>query len=132
MANPARFLLIFGTPVPGYEAPEQGPTVEANRRMGAVFFTLAALAWQAGQVADPGAGQQPAQGEGQVLDQLRALAPDFPAGLVPRMLAGWALWHGLVTLEVTGQLHWIYPDPAAFFSERMAAWVAELGGPSRA
>jgi hypothetical protein len=42
------------------------------------------------------------------------------------MLAGWALWHGLVTLEITGQLHWIYPDTGAYYSGRMAEWVSSF------
>jgi AcrR family transcriptional regulator len=125
VGSPARFLLIFGTPVPGYEAPPEGPTVQANRRMGEVFFTLAALAWQAGQIAGPSPARvhPPAAQEEQVLAQLRAIAADLPAELIPEMLAGWALWHGLVTLEVTGQLDWIYPDTATFFTERMTAWL---------
>ena len=125
VGSPGRFLLIFGTPVPGYEAPAEGPTVQANRRMGQVFFTLAALGWQAGQIAEPSPPptHPPTREEEQVLAQLRAIAAHFPAGLIPEMLAGWALWHGLVTLEVTGQLDWIYPDTARFFTERMTAWL---------
>jgi hypothetical protein len=44
------------------------------------------------------------------------------------MLAGWALWHGLVTLEITGQLHWAYPDAEAYYTETMAAWVQDFVG----
>jgi AcrR family transcriptional regulator len=131
VANKARFLLIFGTPVPGYSAPEDGPTVQANRRMGQVFFTLAALGWAYGRIApppgDPTAGELTA-GEADLHAQLGAMAPGFPAGLIPRMLAGWALWHGLVTLEVTGQMDWIYPDSGRFYSERMAEWLAGFTG----
>lgn len=126
VTNPARFLLVFGTPVPGYEAPADGPTVTANRRMGEVFFTLAALAWSHGQIAPPMADQPPHgpnDSELAVLEGLRRAAPGFPVELVPRMLAGWALWHGLVTLEVTGQLHWIYPDTGSFFSAQVQAWL---------
>ena len=32
LADPQRFALIFGLPVPGYAAPEEGPTVEAAQR----------------------------------------------------------------------------------------------------
>jgi len=131
VTNRARFLLIFGTPVPGYSAPEDGPTVAANRAMGQVFFALAAQGWATGRIA-PGpphpvsAGLTP--GEADVHAQLESLAPGFPASLIPQMLAGWALWHGLVTLEVTGQLDWIYPDTARFYSERMAEWLAGFTG----
>ena len=131
VANRARFLLIFGTPVPGYSAPEDGPTVEANRKMGQVFFTLAAQGWAMGQIAPPmqrAIAPELTPGEADVHRQLDALAPGFPAGLIPQMLAGWALWHGLVTLEVTGQLDWIYPDSARFYSERMAEWMVGFTG----
>lgn len=55
-ADPQRFLLIFGTPIPGYAAPEDGPTEQANRRIGAAFFGVAADAHAASQLieADPG------------------------------------------------------------------------------
>jgi AcrR family transcriptional regulator len=136
VANRSRFLLIFGTPVPGYSAPEDGPTVAANRQMGEVFFTLAAIGWATGQVAAPPGTLGPRDltaGEADVHTQLEVLAPGFPAELIPQMLAGWALWHGLVTLEVTGQLDWIYPDSARFYSERMARWLADFsdGGDAR-
>jgi AcrR family transcriptional regulator len=126
VTNRARFLLIFGTPVPGYSAPEDGPTVEANRQMGQVFFTLAALGWSMGRIAPPSTGStaELTPGEVGVHDQLQAMAPGFPAALIPQMLAGWALWHGLVTLELTGQLEWIYPDTALFYSGRVAEWVS--------
>jgi AcrR family transcriptional regulator len=125
--HPARFLLIFGTPVPGYSAPEDGPTVAANRRMGQVFFTLAAQAWREGLVADP-AGQPgpPTPGQAELLAMLRQLAPTFPAALIPVMLGGWALWHGLVTLEITGQLDWVFPDAAGFYTERVTAWLDQF------
>ena len=131
VTNRARFLLIFGTPVPGYSAPEDGPTVEANRQMGQVFFTLAALGWATGRITPPaappaGAGTTP--GEAELHAQLVALAPGFPAALIPQMLAGWALWHGLVTLEVTGQLDWIYPDTAGYYTDRMEHWMAGFTG----
>lgn len=128
VANPGRFLLIFGTPVPGYEAPPDGPTVAANRRMGQTFFVLAARAYAAGLVADPAVAHHPTPGEQAALAQLRLLAPGFPAALVPQMLGGWAQWHGLVTLEVTGQLAWVYPDATPFFTQRMQAWVNGFTG----
>lgn len=129
VANRSRFLLIFGTPVPGYSAPEDGPTVAANRQMGQVFFTLAAMGWARGRIAAP--TRRPTvltPGEAGVHAQLEATAPGFPAELIPQMLAGWALWHGLVTLEVTGQLDWIYPDTARFYSEQTSQWLAGFTG----
>lgn len=115
VADPNRFLLIFGTPIPGYAAPEDGPTVAANRRMGMAFLAVAADAVGAGLIAAPPAGRPPTTGEQAIAE---AFDPPLPAALVPRLLGAWAHWHGLVLLEVTGQLDWAYPDTAAFFEEQ--------------
>ena len=52
--HPNQFLLIFGTPIPGYAAPEEGPTVEANRRVGAAFFDVVVDGWRTGTLGPAG------------------------------------------------------------------------------
>lgn len=117
--HPNRFLLIFGTPIPGYVAPEGGPTVEANRRMGHAFFGLAAEAWSRGQLTEPASGRRPTVGEKELAGEIGRLAPGFPPHLIPSLLGAWAEWHGLVTLEITNQLDWLYPDTEFFVKERV-------------
>lgn len=119
LENQNRFLLIFGTPIPGYAAPAGGPTVEANRRMGQAFFGLAAEAWARGRLARPAATRRPTAGEKELAGEIGRLAPGFPPQLIPSLLGAWAEWHGLVTLEVTDQLDWLYPDPEMFVRERV-------------
>jgi hypothetical protein len=126
--NRNRFLLIFGTPIPGYIAPEGGPTVEANRRMGQAFFGLAAEAWSRGQLAEPATGRRPTVGEKELADEIDRLAPGFPPRLIPSLLGAWAEWHGLVTLEVTDQLDWLYPDTEVFVKERVERLANRLVG----
>ncbi len=109
IADPNRFLLLFGTPVPGYAAPQGGPTVAANRRMGQAFFAVAAEAWMHGDLVAPDLGRRPTEGEVALARELESGAPGFPASLVPLLVGTWSHWHGLVTLEVTNQLDWIYP-----------------------
>ena len=118
VADPNRFLLVFGTPIPGYAAPEDGPTVAANRRMGMALFAVAADAVAQGLIAEPPAARPPTSGEQAIAD---AFDPPLPTALVPRLLGAWAHWHGLVLLEITGQLDWAYPDTAAFFEEQADA-----------
>ena len=111
--HPNRFLLIFGTPIPGYAAPEEGPTVAANRRLGGAFFALGVEAWHRGELQLPAGSRPPSAEE-------RALATEeldgVPADFVAAFLSSWAHFHGLVSLEILHQLHWIYPDAAAFFA----------------
>lgn len=126
LEDPNRFLLIFGTPIPGYSAPEDGPTVAANRRMGQAFFAVAAAAIADGSL-QPDAGREATAGE-------RAFAAEIaphltlPAEAVGPLLGTWAHWHGLVALEVTSQFDWIYAgDAEAFFDGEIARMVSALG-----
>lgn len=113
IADPQRFLLIFGTPIPGYAAPEDGPTEQANRRIGAAFFGVAADAHAHDQLVlpDPGRLLTP-------IEQAAAstFGTDLPPAAVPALVSAYAHFHGLVTLELLGQLTWLYPDPALFYT----------------
>ncbi len=126
--QPNRFLLIFGTPVPGYAAPEGGPTVAANRRMGEAFFRLAAEAWAAGELTVAETAREPTEGERALAAEIGAVAGGFPAAAVPTLIGAWAHWHGMVILEVTHQLDWLYGEPAeAFVEGEIARMLTMLG-----
>lgn len=111
---PNRFLLIFGTPIPGYAAPADGPTVEANRRMGEALFGIGIQAWRAGQMSVPALGRDVTESERELAAQID---PDLPVELVPAMLGTWAHFHGVVTLEVLHQFNWMYGADARVFLE---------------
>jgi AcrR family transcriptional regulator len=113
--HPNRFLLIFGTPIPGYSAPEGGPTVEANKRIGVAFFTVAAEAWVRGELAPPPLDRPAEAGEVELATELATPAPGFPPEAVAAFMSTWAHFHGLVTLEILNQLDWIYPDAEPFY-----------------
>lgn len=122
LAHPERFLLIFGTPIPGYTAPEAGPTVEQNQRMGAALFAVGVEAWHAGTLAVPALSRSVEPAEAAMAGQIGGIPPE----LLPVLLGMWARFHGLVILEVTGQLHWLYPDPSTFFTGEVTRMVDEL------
>lgn len=130
--HPNRFLLIFGTPIPGYAAPEEGPTVAANRRLGAAFLAVVVSGWRAGALALPTPDRAPTPGES---DFLSDVAPEFPASALATFISGWGLIHGMVTLEVLGQLDWIYPDGEAFYrgevQRLLDAWTPGAQGCAR-
>ena len=124
--DPHRFLLIFGTPIPGYAAPEDGPTVEANRRMGWAFFSLAADGIADGSL-HPSSGRSPTAGEVAFAEETGE-SLDLPAGAIGALLGTWAHWHGLVALELTGQFDWIYGEDAdAFFDGEIDRMITGLG-----
>ncbi|MDJ0953601.1 MAG: TetR/AcrR family transcriptional regulator [Acidimicrobiia bacterium] len=110
--NPNRFLLLYGTPIPGYAAPTEGPTALASRRIGKVFFSVVAEGWHRGELRVPDLGRPPEQSEVEFAERLGA---DFPAEWVAPFLGTWAHFHGMVTLEILNQLDWIYPDAEVFY-----------------
>jgi AcrR family transcriptional regulator len=125
LSHPNRFLLIFGTPIPGYEAPIGGPTVEANRRLGEALFRSGIDAWRTGDMRVPSLGREVTDGE---RDLAAELDPDLPAELIPAMLGTWAHFHGLVTLEVLHQYNWMYgADTEVFFDGEIARMLTSLG-----
>ncbi len=128
LEHPNQFLLIFGTPIPGYEAPEDGPTVEGNRRMGEAFFSVGVEAWRRGELHAVSLGRPTIEAERNLAAEID---PEMPPALVPVMLGTWAHFHGLVTLEILHQFHWLYGDDSdALFEgeiERLLDGVGLVG-----
>jgi AcrR family transcriptional regulator len=124
---PNRFLLIFGSPIPGYAAPEGGPTVAANRRIGEAFFTPIAEAWQLGLLAPPPPDATPIGGERELAQLIDA---EFPPALVGSYMSVWAHFHGMVTLEILNQLDWIYPEPEIVYEREVDNIVEQLAAGS--
>jgi AcrR family transcriptional regulator len=104
LANPADFALIFGTPVPGYQAPEQ-VTGPAAGRSTAVPLGVYAAAVHAG-AADPDRSQVPPTVEaGELLRTLLGdAAPDYPPRLAGIALSAYASLLGYLVAEIFGSL----------------------------
>jgi AcrR family transcriptional regulator len=121
---PHRYLLIFGTPVPGYVPPMDEVLPAMIRSMGALAGVVAELL-RAGMLRAEGFP---------LLDP--AVCPGFfPPGTPPgpeeqlvysvAMLV-WSRVHGLVSLEVTGKLPPFGPDGAALYRYELEAMLREF------
>lgn len=127
--RPNEFGLIYGQPIPGYAAPEQGVTVTANRRVAEALLRPLVDAWRAGQLRVPGsfADMPPVEG----VDRLRRdvaeiTGVEVDAALPPYLLSMWSRLHGIVSLEVFGQLAWVFADDAgALFDATIAALIED-------
>ncbi|MFC7387997.1 TetR/AcrR family transcriptional regulator [Sphaerisporangium rhizosphaerae] len=117
--NPARFQLIYGTPLLDYQAPSDGRTTAGARRIAAVF-----LRELFGAFTD----EQLARTEVPPLSlALRArfeqLPPEAVGGLPPQaaalFISVWGHLHGLVVLEVFGHTAFIGPLQAEVFRGAM-------------
>jgi len=127
IGHPHEFALVFGTPVPGFAAPEDGPTAEAGARFGGVFQTEFARVWDTTRFA------LPERGRGAALDRELTLAgqecgPPLPAGAMQVFLSSWGKLHGLISLELFGQLSWVgLADAGALFRADLLEIMREVG-----
>lgn len=129
LANPHLYALVYGSPVPGYAAPQD--TVPAATR---VTRLLAALLGDVG--ARPEHHVQPGDDPGVPADVLAAvgpvrefIGPDVPPRLLLRGLAAWSTLFGAVSLELFGQLHDAVEEDGrdAYFEAQMRDVAGSLG-----
>ncbi len=103
VAEPARYALLYGSPVPGYAAPPER-TTEPGTRVARTLIGLVAEGVARGEVAAGGTVSLP---PGRLTEDLRAVAaeigfPGAPAAMA-RGVGVWAWLVGATSLEVFGQ-----------------------------
>ncbi|PSK93725.1 TetR family transcriptional regulator [Murinocardiopsis flavida] len=126
VANPERFQLIYGAPLRGYRAPEEGPTTRAVRRMGGVFRRVLFDGFTAAQLAACDAPEVSAP----LRAHLGYLGPDGVGALPPPaaslFVSTWGHMHGLVALEVFGHTAFLGAHRAEVFRSAMHTMVEDV------
>lgn len=113
MAHPHEWALLYGSPVPGYAAPET--TVDPGTRVSRALLTIVADASRAGELErrdGPSVPRELAKELG-VLGELTDTPVD--AATMVRALAAWTQLFGLVSFDVFGQTRGVVEDHAALF-----------------
>ncbi|MFH9209831.1 TetR/AcrR family transcriptional regulator [Streptomyces globisporus] len=113
LADPHRYFLIYGTPVPGYHAPDEITGI--SQEIMADLLT----AWTA---FEPDAPASPFAAH---LADHRDWAGDHPAppGVLRRVLAFWTRLHGVLSLELAGHFTGMGFDPALLFQAELDGLV---------
>ena len=133
LAHPHEYALIYGSPVPGYEAPEAtvGPATRVTRLLTQVLADAVA----AGAVPLPGLTEAPG-GEGKpwrvAMRPTRPFVPPHvPDDLLIRGLMAWTYLFGAISFELFGHRHHVIDDDLAlrraFFTEE-AVRIGALAG----
>jgi AcrR family transcriptional regulator len=120
LAHPHEYALLYGSPVPGYQAPAD--TIVPAARSAVVFGRLASDAQAAGALKPPppdGPKLAPALTED--LAELRAtVMPDVPDEVIAAALTAWAGVFGVISFELFGQFNNVITDRAAYFGYAVA------------
>ena len=137
LANPHEYALIYGSPVPGYRAPEA--TIGPAARVPLAFSGVLAAAIAAGEItaaADPGpaaADPGPDALTGQLAEQAATLSAllgsEIPSGVVVRAVIAWTQLFGMLSFELFGQFVGSFEPADAFFAHAVDQLATFVGLP---
>ncbi|WP_028922694.1 TetR/AcrR family transcriptional regulator [Pseudonocardia acaciae] len=125
-AHPHEYALVYGSPVPGYQAPRS--TVPEAARVPLVLVGVVRDAWAAGSITPPADRPEPGPLLSEQLRELAAsVAPELPAPVLTCALIAWTQLFGMISFELFGQLVGSV-DPTDEFFANATARMAELVG----
>jgi len=129
LANPHDYALVYGSPVPGYEAPQD--TITPAARVSLVMLRILADGVACGQIDTTPTCRVPRAVHAD-LARLRDLAaPDVPDEVLSRGLAVWTGLFGTISYELFGHFHRVIDEYDAFFDHQVRRAGAYLvSGPA--
>ncbi|MGV9377699.1 TetR/AcrR family transcriptional regulator [Nonomuraea sp. NPDC003707] len=123
LAHPHEYALLYGSPVPGYQAPQD--TVPARIRDVTVLGRIVSDAWAAGAVQVlPGEAPRELAPEAEAI---RGLMPGVPDDVLWRGLSAWTTLYGWVNFEVFGQFNNTIENRRAAFEHSMRLAASAIG-----
>lgn len=127
LEHPHEYALLYGSPVPGYQAPQD--TVAPAVRDAVVYGRILREAHDGGVLATPDLGLQvPAELSGD-MDRVREVMYGLPDDLVTRAVLAWTALFGMVSFEVFGQFNNVVNERDALFDHNMRSLARLLGLP---
>lgn len=122
LENPEQFGLILGTPVPGFHARTDGPTISSVGHFAEPMIRVVADTYAAAHPFEP-------RVDATALDPSPVARNEaaLPQQLIGLIVRSWSRVHGLVTLDVFGHLTWSGADVEALLSEEVRSIATELG-----
>jgi len=117
LAQPHRYRLLFGPPLPGYNAHAQRLVEAAQASMNVLLGVLRQLGDRTGNPpAEPLASQ--------LLALARTYGPGVDAAIALRAINIWSRLHGLVSLEIAGNFASMDIDPGHLFEAELVTLTA--------
>ncbi|MCA9911763.1 MAG: TetR/AcrR family transcriptional regulator [Anaerolineae bacterium] len=127
--HPADFQLIYGNPIPGYEAPAE-VTIPLARRSLEIMGQPLGLAWQAGQLSFPPEYQPiPPENAAYMKEWLEPLYGEIglPVEMFYLLIVGWSRIHGIIMLELFEHIGPTVGDVKAFYEREVDTLLERCG-----
>ncbi|MFI0822597.1 TetR/AcrR family transcriptional regulator [Streptomyces sp. NPDC021098] len=126
LAHPHEYALIYGSPVPGYSAPQT--TVAPASRVALALIAVIRDAHAAGALRVPeGTEELPEEVRADVAPLADALGTELPAPVLAALVAAWAQLFGLISFELFGQFQKVVEAREEFFAHTAAALGRQVG-----
>ena len=125
VAQPHEYALIYGSPVPGYAAPQD--TVEPSIRPVIVLGAILNDAHNAGALSGHSAAPPPAELLAEVRQIKDVVAPDVSEADMVRALIAWTELFGAVSFELFGRFNNTISDLATWFDHQARIMATFLG-----
>ncbi len=122
LENRGQFRLLYDNLIPGYEAPDDGPTVAATLEVSAAFLTVLYQGWRSGELPPAPHGPWVDAAEVNALFGL-----DLTSDEMRTALGAWGSFHGLVHLEVNNHLRRDWADTDQVYEAEMREMCARWG-----
>ncbi len=134
LANPNEYALVYGSPVPGYRAPED--TIGPASRVTLVLAGMVDEAARAGALVTPAEARALPPLDVAVLEMTRQLAdqafPHAPDDVVVRAMVAWTQLFGMISFELFGHFHSVIDDVGPIFERSLLETGRLVGFPSPA
>lgn len=126
LTHPAEYGLLYGSPVPGYEAPEDTVAPAA-----AVVFRLVAIAQEGTKQLTPPplATPLPASVRADLRRLIVQQSSELDEEVLDRVFAGWTHLFGLLDFEIFGRLDKLIDARADYFTHHMNLMADLVGLP---
>jgi AcrR family transcriptional regulator len=130
LEHPGDFALLYGSPVPGYAAPQE--TIEPATRVTQVLVRIAVDAMADRAVPSSPVSPAPAATDTVVAPALawvrsRGITADAPAEAVMRTIMAWTTLFGAVSFELFGHTVGVVADHAEYFDRLVERLAADIG-----
>jgi AcrR family transcriptional regulator len=125
LAHPHEYALLYGSPVPGYAAPQD--TVAPAVRDTAVYGRIVSDAHRAGRLAPRPICPPPPAILAEDAELVRSLMPDVPDDVVTRAIVVWTGLFGMVSFEIFGQFNNTITHRTELFEHNMTCLGQFLG-----
>ncbi|SFF56941.1 transcriptional regulator, TetR family [Actinacidiphila alni] len=125
VAHPHEYALIYGSPVPGYTAPDD--TVGPASRAAFALITIVRDAHRDGLLQPPPGRPLAAPVRADAARLAAEIAPELPIPTIAAIVAVWAQLFGVISFEVFGQFNRMIDARREFLDQAAAGLALQIG-----